>query len=534
MDRAAFGLFLSVIIISPLLFGAVHTYAYTFIFLLILLANLFLLFHNLTKDPLGGSRFFRWPATSFTPLFFLLLGYLFFQITPLPEALVALFSPQTKIIVEKSLPSTLAANQTLLPDFLSLTPYSYPVQMSLLRWFIYGVFFLGFSQTLSTRNRIEKAIGCILATACFSCLYGIFQTYSGSHQIWWFTKISYLEDVTGTYINRNHFASFMGMALILAVSYSCSIQKTSLTKKTNIREKIRQFLSDQQSYGKKILALASGVVIGCGLILSASRGGMLSTAVGLCCLSLFFLLKKTQRRNGLIVLVVFFFIVLLALFIGAEHTWDRFDELGTSFIVRKRYTETTLQLFRNFITFGIGVGNFRYAYPRYQNAQDGYSFIEYAHNDWIQFLAEAGIIGFILFLAGATFYLSRTIGRLRNKENPFQLTLGFAPLAAIVMIGIHSYSDFNLHIPANFLTLSAIVAIGYNALKLKENSGGASPVQYYSLPPKGKGMFFLSLYALLILSAVGGQFAILWRRHTATQFTTQHLIEIHILLKSRY
>lgn len=501
MDRVAFFIYLVVLITSPLLFGSVHAYAYTYVSLLVLTANTLLLFHAMGKEPISNTRYFRWPITAFNPLFFIFLAYLFIQIIPMPISIVAFFSPETKLIAERSLPAGLTINHSLLSGNISITPYSYPVQMSLLRWFVYGLFFIGFSQTLSSRGRIEIATGCILATACFCCLYGIFQTYSGSNHIWWFSKVSYLEDVTGTYINRNHFASFMGMALILAVSYSFSFKGIGFTGKSNFRKKISNFLVNQQSFGKKLLALSSGVVIGFGLILSASRAGILSATAGLFFISVFFLLKKNQRRNGLIVFAVFFFIVLLALFIGAEHTWYRFEELGNSFDVRKRYTETTLQLFRNFITFGVGVGNFRYAYPRYQNAQEGYSFIEYAHNDWIQFLAEAGIIGFILFLAGITYYFYRIPSLLKKTESPYHVALGIVPLAAIVMLGIHSYSDFNLHIPANFLTLFAIVAIGYSSLKLKENFEETSSVQYYCLPLKGKGLFFLSLYAFLILSA---------------------------------
>jgi O-antigen ligase len=501
MDKAAYLLFLCVIIISPLLFGTVHTYAYSFVFLLILTANSLLLFPTVAKDPVCKVRFFRWPITAFNPIFFVLLAYLFIQIIPLPEALVAFFSPQTEIIAGKSIPASLVINNSSHSAYIPITPYTYPVQMSLLRWFIYGIFFLGFSRTLSTRIRIETATGCILATACFSCLYGIFQTYSGSDQIWWFTKVSYLEDVTGTFINRNHFASFMGMALMLAVSYSFSFKGIGFNEKNNFRKRVSNFLVNQQFYGKKLLALSSGVVIGFGLILSASKAGIISATAGLFFISGFFLLKKNQRRNGLITLAVFFCIMLLALFIGAEHTWYRFDGFGTSFDVRKRYTETTLQLFLNFITFGVGVGNFRYAFPKYQNALDGYSFIEYAHNDWIQFLAEAGIVGFILFLAGITYYLYRNTSLLKKAKSPYHVALGIMPLAAIVMISIHSYSDFNLHIPANFLILSAIVAIGYSSLTLQDNSEETSSVQYYCLPLKGKGLFFLSLYALLILSA---------------------------------
>ena len=42
--------------------------------------------------------------------------------------------------------------------------------------------------------------------------------------------------------------------------------------------------------------------------------------------------------------------------------------------------------------------------------------------------------------------------------------LGIAPAIALISIGIHSLSDFNLHIPANMIVLIAVISIGYRAL----------------------------------------------------------------------
>ncbi len=50
LDKAAFTIYLVTLILSPLLFGAVHTYAYTLMALGVLTGSLLLIVKNVTKD----------------------------------------------------------------------------------------------------------------------------------------------------------------------------------------------------------------------------------------------------------------------------------------------------------------------------------------------------------------------------------------------------------------------------------------------------------------------------------------------------
>jgi hypothetical protein len=59
------------------------------------------------------------------------------------------------------------------------------------------------------------------------------------------------------------------------------------------------------------------------------------------------------------------------------------------------------------------------------------------------------------------------VRRCLRREDSFAVCLGIAPLGALAALAVHSYSDFNLHRPANFLLLTAIVAIGVAAIHLE-------------------------------------------------------------------
>ena len=290
MERIAFGIYLLVLVISPLLFGAVHAYAYSLVFTMILAASLLLAVHNIRRDRKTGRFYFQYPQTGLNFLFFSLFVFLILQILPLPTFLIGFLSPRV-LEVKSGVAVLTCKGQTF-----ALAPYVYPVRMSLMRWTVYGLFFIGLSQVLNSRRRIEILCFCILAIACFISVYGIYQAYAGDHSIWWF--VGYGRDVRGTYINRNHFAGLMAMALMLAAAYASSLRSSFFLKKNESsspmgnREKL---LSSEQSYSKRTLIIFCGVIIGLGLVLSASRGGIISAAFGLLLMGLLFVYRESQR-----------------------------------------------------------------------------------------------------------------------------------------------------------------------------------------------------------------------------------------------
>ncbi len=201
LERAAFALYLITLVLSPLLFGAVHTYAYTFMALAVLTGSLLLVKGNMRREIKSDVYQFQVPKTSLNLAFVLPVIFLVFQIIPLPDTLIKMLSPEAYIVGLKSLPASgdLGAEGST-KQWFSLSPYCYPVRMSIIRWTAYVLFFLGLTQMLNSQRRIELTIFLILTISCFEALYGSAETYSGSGHIWWYKKVDYPQDVTGTYI----------------------------------------------------------------------------------------------------------------------------------------------------------------------------------------------------------------------------------------------------------------------------------------------------------------------------------------------
>jgi O-antigen ligase len=507
ISKAAFTLYLIVLVLSPLLVGAVHTYADTLMALGVLSGTLLLVIRNIRKEVRNGVYQFQLPDTSLNLAFITLLLFLMFQFIPLPASLLGFLSPEAMVVAQKSLP----ASSALIPEspvrnWFTLSPYYYPVRMSIIRWSVYVLFFLGLSQILNSRKRIELTITLILVIGCFEALYGLAQTYSGSGYILWFKRMDYLEDVRGTYINRNHFAGLMEMGLLLAAAYAAALSARKKTgkiiseHKSSLRARLSRYLSGEQRFNKRMLIVFSGAIIGIGLVFSASRGGMLAAAGGMLCMSLLFMFRKNHRQKGFIILFLFLITSVYALHIGIEYPVERFKYFDIGVKTRARLAKKTMDMFEDYRITGIGVGNFQYAYPKYQAAEDKNVFIRHAHNDWAQFLAEAGMTGFCLLLAGLSYYVYRTIRLWRKRTDPFAICLGVAPLATMTAMAIHSFSDFNLHIPANCLMLVAIMAIGHSALHLeRHHHRDRNLYRYHTIALKYKGMFALLLVLGLII-----------------------------------
>jgi len=484
VNRSSFIICLITLASSPLLFGAVHTYAYTWMTLGVLAAFSLALAGSVRKDVKSGTYQLRFPMPGLNAFFVLLFLYLIFQMVPLPEYVLKAVSPRALQAGKASVPPSLL----LPPDgaggvWFAPAPYAYPVRMSAVRLAVYELFFLGFSRLLDSQRRIETALFVLLGVGCFEALYGVIQAYSGTGAIWWYDRGISREAVHGTCINRNHFAGLMGMGVLSAAAYAAGLSERwgggarPAAAKRSFRARLSRFLSGEQRYNKRALVLFAGVVMGIGLIFSASRGGIVSMAAGLLCMSLFLLFNNGHRRKGIIFLALFSITAAYALEIGVSHVIERFRFMDQDYEARARLSQKTLDLVADYPVTGVGIGNFMYAYPTYQAVEDKEAFARHAHNDWVQFLAEGGIAGMALMLMGAGLYAYPTVRLWRRRKDPFAVCLGALPLAVLA-------------------------AVGYAALHLERHSRhDVMNFRYVTLPTRYRGLAVLLMaFGLVVWS----------------------------------
>ena len=94
-------------------------------------------------------------------------------------------------------------------------------------------------------------------------------------------------------------------------------------------------------------------------------------------------------------------------------------------------------------------------------------YYNHAHNDYLEFATETGLVGLALLgLAVISSLLVAVIAQYRRRD-PLMRGLSFAAIMGICAIMIHSTVDFNLQIPANAITFMLLLAMGWIALGMK-------------------------------------------------------------------
>ena len=143
------------------------------------------------------------------------------------------------------------------------------------------------------------------------------------------------------------------------------------------------------------------------------------------------------------------------------------NDQNVSVIARIHARDATWQMFSDNPVTGYGAGAFRFYFPVYQKQYPDIcqqqvwtgreivirpAFWEFAHNDYVQCLAELGLIGTAFVAAIVGFWLVR-FGRQKRWMHP----IGFGAVIAMALTAVQCWADFELHNPAILITLGAIL-----------------------------------------------------------------------------
>jgi O-antigen ligase len=143
---------------------------------------------------------------------------------------------------------------------------------------------------------------------------------------------------------------------------------------------------------------------------------------------------------------------LIARFAGLAST----DEISGD--TRVQIWSETLRLIAAYPVFGCGLGGYHSAFLRYKQVAPA-STVDFAHNDYLQFLAELGIIGFAIAAALILSVLFLTLRALSKHTTRQGRALALASIGGLAAILLHSLVDFNLYVPANALLMTWIAAL---------------------------------------------------------------------------
>lgn len=327
----------------------------------------------------------------------------------------------------------------------------YIARQELLRVLIYAFLFFAILNNLHRQEFAQVAVLSLVFLAMAISGYAIYQYLANSDRVWFAVK-PYPHRGSGTYINPNHLGGFLEILVPLGLALT---------------------LCSRLGHVTKILVGYASLVILAGIAVTLSRGSWIATVLAL--LLFFFILSfhRVHRLAGLLALVL---IVAGAAYLVPKSQF--FHQRARQLVntqtgqvdddTRFDIWSSAIRMWRENPWWGVGPAHFdrRFRAVRPDNIQQQ---PDRAHNDILNALTDWGIVGAVLVASAfvllglglaktwpAVRVTQRDIGE-KKRSNKFAFVLGaFIGLVAILL---HSFVDFNMHVPANAIIVVTLLAL---------------------------------------------------------------------------
>ncbi len=380
-----------------------------------------------TRLPLSG------PLRATFVLALIFVGFALFQAAPLPGW-------RGGILVD------LPAGPVLLRH-LSLAPGA--TFLAALRLSSYVIFFALMLHCARDPAR-AKTIGWVLFFAIAGqALYAIaaLEVFGDSSLLQ--VKTAYAGMATGTFVNKNSLATFLGMGLVLGLALVVNGPRRQHSMTRRLR------------HGFAIAALITLLVA---LALTRSRMGIAAS------LTAAFIVVSRARFALSAPWVAAITGATGATALGSLWVFQRIAETGPDASTRLDLYRQVLAMIGTQPLTGFGVDSFEIAYQMFHAPPVTAGFVwDKAHSTYLTLWAEAGVIvGSLPILAGVIVAILLWRKLVRTAPGRSMALAGFG---ALLLGALHSLVDFSLEIQANAFMLLALIALGLGRV---EPSEGAS------------------------------------------------------------
>lgn len=336
-----------------------------------------------------------------------------------------------------------AAGVSGIPRTISIEPFA--TEISAIHFIALLIFFAAALTRIDSANRLRKLTIFLSVFGFGYAFFAILQSVLSPDKIFGIYGRPGANPF-GSFVNRNHFAAWIELAIALPLGL---------------------LFTGAVSKDKRLLYITAISLMGVALIVSGSRGGLVAFLV-----EIIFLLLIANRSEGKgksfvkPALAVGLVLVVIAgsYFVGGESSLtristDQAEAAGTN-ADRAHIWSVTLKVIGDSMPFGVGLGAFGTAYGKF-DVNSGLERVEQAHNDFLQVISDAGIVGAFMGI-GFLFLLFRAGKRSLQTDNDHRRGLAAGALAGIVAVLVHSFFDFVLHTTAVallFLTLLSVLIV---------------------------------------------------------------------------
>lgn len=280
----------------------------------------------------------------------------------------------------------------------------------------------------------------------------------------WGEKTTYLGAATGTFINRNSFATFMGMGIVLGLA-----MLHERAARPRMRRPNKSLFSAENL--ESIYALICIVMMTIALVSTQSRMGVTATIIGAATYIVLIQTKlsKNPKRAALRAIGAVALALIGAVVLFGDKLVDRLLFVMQHRGGRVELWSQTWQMIMDRPLTGFGLDSFHLSFERvHMPPLPTHVTWELPHSTYLTLWSELGLIAGSLPLIGLMLVCWRLLGVFRT--NPHNRTIALAGLCILLLGGVHSLVDFSLEMQANVFLFITVLGMGIAHLRDTQKS----------------------------------------------------------------
>jgi len=378
---------------------------------------------------------------------FALLGLA--QAAPLPAGLVATLSPEHGRLERQA--AELAAPAPAPPARLTLAAAA--TRRAALGWAAAAAAFLAAAVAGRRRELRRWLAAAVLAGGLFQVVFGARDWFAHASSLWGVELHATATRLRGTYVNPNHLALYLEMALAIAFAWSWWAA--------------RRAAGEPGPERRLLLAVPPAMLwltLFAGLAFTGSRAGLLAAVAAVSVQGVLAAGARgaAPRRPWWVApLGAAAALAGLALVaaLGPQEGLGRLLATTVSDVslgARLQEYRAALGLWRRFPITGSGLGTFRDAFPLVQTPELNGTWW-HPHSDVLEVLVTAGLLGAGLLAAGLWGVTRRLVAVLRQGSRSEDRAAALAALGVLTSLAIHENLDFGLTMPGSAVTCAVLL-----------------------------------------------------------------------------
>ncbi len=439
IENVAFRLFLVLVVCMPIPLGSNRPWAWSVLEIMVMsIFGLMLLSMVIRPRPWSDAL-----AMAKLPLMMsgVWLVYLGLQSLPLPASLIRVLGPAGYDLYNYT-----SGSLATIPLALDRGA----AQVELLKAASYVGICLLTLTLVTSRQRLKMLVWVLFLTGFAEAIYGLLAV--NGVLLWNPTPGS----VSGTYVNRNHLAGLLEMTLPLGLGLYWYRGRDRYVA-PGWRQKLRD-VSDTLLQRRFLVLVMTTLMFGV-LLMTTSRGGVAALLFAGVVVGGFARIRNPHSHEARMLPVFLVMAFVSVTWFGIAGLTNKIAKQGIDEL-RIEVWGSSAKIIGRYPMFGVGGGAWKSIFPLYRVSAAGTGTFEHAHNDFLEIVAEQGLLGGLLLGMVLLLMSKHTLKALMARRDPFAVSIAFAILTAVLALLAHATVDFNFQIPANICYLIILISLG--------------------------------------------------------------------------